>query len=175
MFARHFCYFAALMLVSPLPAGAIPQPDTSNELNVRTRLSRAQAIMENLDQTPMGDLIASVPTRMAWANWVNRGYVAPWRIPWQNGFANVAAPWGNGWSNAAARVNPFNNWTNWHNAAWSNGGAAVNAWHNATPTGQAGEVCSQGLGCSTPQAAPAPTYSEGQTYFPHGSTFETNE
>lgn len=181
MFARHFCYFAALVLGGSAPAAASAHSDGGSGLTVRERLLRAQTIMQRFDEAPVAATSASGPTssrtRLAWGNWKNSGYIPPTMIPWRNTFANAAVPWGNGWANAPVHVNPWNNWTNWHNVAWNNGGAAAHPWLNATPTGRPGEVCSQGLGCSTPQAAPVPTYSEGQTYFipPSGSTFSEGE
>jgi hypothetical protein len=175
MSAPRLCYFAALILAAPATAAAIGYSTDSNEVNVRARLIRAQTIMQKLEEALPGSTESSVAlTRLAWHNWVNAGYVPPTRIPWNNAWANAAVPWGNGFANAPAHVTtPWNNWTNWHNVAWNNGGAAANPWLNATPTGRPGEVCSVGLGCSTPQAAPTgPTYSEGQTYFPSNPTFE---
>jgi hypothetical protein len=173
MFARCFCYFAALMLAGPAPAATIGHLRNVNEIDLRSRLLRAQSIMQELEQRPAAEKIDEDQNKLAL--WWNVGPVG--RSPWNNAWTNAAAPWSNGWGNAPVHVNPFNNWTNWNNAAaqnWNN----ARAWANATPKGIPGEVCSQGLGCSTPPAQGAqqsPAYNEGQTYFPHGSTFDVGE
>jgi hypothetical protein len=175
MSARRFCYFAALILAGPAPAAALGYPGDANELDLRARLFRAQSIMEKLDRAPAAaaDKAPDARVKLSFLNFL--GVHPLGHSPWNNAWANAAVPWGNGWANAPVRVNPWNNWTNWSNAAARNWNNAP-TWLNAAPRNIPGEACSPGLGCSVPPGslpAQQPTFQEGQTYFPHGPTFET--